>query len=107
MSLKNFLLLIQLVRFQYKYKIHNQKYRLFYSTSIYFIVHEYLSNIANHEQSKHCEDLLRQLKFLIDESWGQDFSVNKVNVPSQVYTNYKNLIIAIKCYVVHISVISY
>lgn len=107
MSLKNFLLLIQLVRFQYKYKIPEQKYRLFYSTSIYFIVHEYLSNIANHEQSKQCEDLFQQLKFLIEESWGQDFSANKVNVLSQVYTNYKNLLITIKCYVVRISIIPY
>lgn len=107
MSLTNFLLLIQLVRFQYKYKIPEQKYRLFYFTSIYFIVHEYLSNIANHEQSKHCEDLIQQLKFLIGESWGQDFSANKVNVLSQVYTNYKNLLITIKCYVVRISIIPY
>lgn len=107
MSLKNFLLLIQPVRFQYKYKIHEQKYRLFYSTSIYFIVHQYLSNTANREHSKHCDDLLQQLKFLIEESWGQDFNVNKVNVLSQVYTNYKNLLITIKCYVVRISIISY
>lgn len=62
--------------------------------SIYFIVDNYFKKIANYEQSKHCGDLLKELKFLIEQTQGEHFIVN-INVPLQVYKKSKNLLVII------------
>ncbi|XP_020284204.1 uncharacterized protein LOC109854958 isoform X2 [Pseudomyrmex gracilis] len=65
-------------------------------SAISSMIQERFNKVTDCEQSKHCGDVIEQLKFLVEEPRGQRFVVN-INVPSQSNAQTSNGLPVLAC----------